>query len=116
MKTSELIKQAEELLSKCVDGPWRINRLGESSPYSCDISCGIDGDPLIKIGEVRDAAFIVFARNHMPELITKLKKYEEALEFFKDQNNYVGQHNRELHYSRVILEGPHIARQALEEV
>lgn len=92
MKTSDLIKQAEELLGKCSDGPWKIvdrvsNKIIKSSGSlkSSKTNTTYDGVivarvplTILKDNEI-DAELIVFARNHMQELLDRLKRYEGAL-------------------------------------
>lgn len=79
MNTHELIKQAEQLLSKCSDGPWRVKRdewgahvLKENGYKIPDY----DGD----------LPFIVFSRNHMPELIDIINQYRQLVKSLKINN------------------------------
>lgn len=83
MKTSDLIKQAEELLGKCSAESWVCQipaMVGPSYPRArvkgLKCTSKLHGSIMVPTG---DAEFIVFARNHMQELLDKLKKYEEAL-------------------------------------
>lgn len=107
MKTSELIKQAEELLGKPEDLIDVINDkilINGLEPK--------DGD----VNLIPESGFIfyTFARNHMQELIDIVKKYEEALNFYADDKNWgpagpiVDQRGQALH-----LENGYMANKAL---
>lgn len=76
MKTSELIKQAEKLLNTDRDNRWRWFY--------------VEGDTDIGLTE-EEATFISFARNHMQELIDRLKRSDEVLLKIKTEveNKYI---------------------------
>lgn len=78
MKTSELIKQAEELLGKCSDGPWLICVYGDSYSIGSKDKYNILVDRNENIKANPDSDFIIFARNHMQELIDRVKEIESA--------------------------------------
>ena len=108
MKTQELIKQAEELLAGIGEKEWSIFR----GPYACGIA-EKDGEVVLDFladspDSYEKAQFVAFSRNHMQELIDKLKKYEDALLKLRDCDWVITLPDR--------MDGVRaIARQALEE-
>lgn len=86
MKTSDLIKQAEELLRKCSKGPFEsqdyeviTKSLDDSGCPDCDQN-NLIADFLGNDHQAADDAdLLVFARNHMQELIDRLKETREEL-------------------------------------
>lgn len=87
MKTSDLIKQAEELLSKCAKGPFDKHEtwsgISVSSPergrtYYMSQVCMCSKQGHLKHYADSHADLIVFARNHMQELIDRVKEIESA--------------------------------------
>lgn len=83
MGLSELIKQAEELLGKCSDGPWLICVYGDSYSIGSKDKYNILVDRNENIKANPDSDFIIFARNHMQELVDIIKEYRQIIESLK---------------------------------
>ncbi len=89
---NERLEQLEALANKATEGPWKVTEvMGHSHVRNAEgktvVGFTTIGHNCAKTCEAR---LIAASRTAIPELIAEVRRLREVLEFYADQNRYLG--------------------------